>query len=76
MVERLGIGSSQFAWDLSAPGVCSDPRRGVGDPVREESAERLSAVVWDSVPASDDIRIRSGAACRAPPPFDVLRMAA
>ncbi len=76
MVVRLGIGSSNSAWDLSALGVCSIPWRGVSDPIWEESDERLSAVVWDSVPASADIRINSGAAWRSPPPFDVLRMAA
>ena len=76
MVVRPGIGSSQFAWELSALGVCSIPRRGVGDPIWEESAERLTAVVWDSVPASADIRINSGDAWRAPPPVDVLRRAA
>ena len=61
MVVRLGIGSSQSTWELSALGVCSIPWRGVGDPVWEESVERLSAVVWDSVPASADIKINSGA---------------
>jgi len=76
MVVRLGIGSSQFAWELSELGVCSISLKGVGDPIREESIERLSAVVWDSVPACTDIRINSGAAWRAPLPFDVLRMAA
>ncbi len=76
MVVRHGIRSSQSAWDLSAPGVCFNPRRGVGDPIWEESSERLSAVFCDSVPASADIRIKSGVAWRAPPPFDVLQMAA
>ncbi len=75
MVVRLGIGSSQSAWELSALGVLSKLKGG-GDPIWEESVERLSAVVWDSVPTSADIRINSGAAWRAPPPFDVLRMAA
>ncbi len=54
----------------------SQSLRGVGDPLWEEGAERISAVVWDSVPASGDMRIKSGAAWRAPPSFDVLRMAA
>ncbi len=34
---------------------------GVGDLVGEERAERLSAVVWDSVPASAEIRMSSDA---------------
>jgi len=41
-----------------------------------ESAVRLSAAVWGRVPVSADIRTRSGAEWRAPPPLDVLRMAA
>ena len=61
MVVRLGIWSSQSASELSSLEVGSASRLGVGDLVWAERAERLSAVVWDSLPASADIRVSSGA---------------
>ena len=60
MVVRLVIGSSQSAWEIFTFGLSSIPWRGVGDSLWAESAERLSAVVWDSVPASAAMRVNSG----------------